>query len=99
MATYTCKWCARQDISPNAVKKKDLIKLIRADIALPNINTSLINDMSGLFQMDFKADFSGIENWNTSNVVNMGECLFCGTKLESTQSELEWYKNWRGIGR
>lgn len=49
--------------------------------------------------MDFRADFSGIENWNTSNVANMGECLFSGTKLESTQSKPRYYKNWRGIGR
>lgn len=55
--------------------KDDLKKLINANIALSNIDTSLISDMSELFKDSELTDFSGIEGWNTSNVTNM-ECMF-----------------------
>lgn len=51
--------------------KDDLKKLINANIALSNINTSLISDMSEIFMDSKLTDFSGIERWDTSNVVNM----------------------------
>lgn len=55
--------------------KDDLKKLINANIALSNIDTSLISDMSEVFMNSKRTDFSGIERWNTSNVTNM-ECMF-----------------------
>ncbi|WP_222703366.1 BspA family leucine-rich repeat surface protein [Campylobacter hyointestinalis] len=49
---------------------------------LGDIDTSLITDMSYLFYEDIlknkiiRIDFSGIENWDVSNVINMRN-MFC----------------------
>ena len=52
--------------------KEELQKLVQDEnICLGDIDTSLITDMSGLFSFEGRKDFSGIENWNTSNVTNM----------------------------
>ncbi|MEI0525597.1 BspA family leucine-rich repeat surface protein [Brachyspira murdochii] len=52
--------------------KDELQKLVQDEnIYLGDIDTSLITDMSGLFSFEGRKDFSGIENWNTSNVTNM----------------------------
>ncbi|WP_157153402.1 BspA family leucine-rich repeat surface protein [Brachyspira murdochii] len=52
--------------------KEELQKLVQDEnIYLGDIDTSLITDMSGLFSFEGRKDFSGIENWNTSNVTNM----------------------------
>ncbi len=40
-------------------------------VNLGDIDTSAITDMSGLFENSKRADFSGIEKWNVSNVENM----------------------------
>lgn len=40
-------------------------------IGLGNIDTSLIDDMTELFKDSIRKDFSGIENWDVSNVVVM----------------------------
>lgn len=52
--------------------KEELEKLVdNLDINLGDIDTSDITDMSGLFGNKDREDFSGIENWNVSNVENM----------------------------
>ncbi len=55
--------------------KKELIKLIEDKIKFNKIDTSLITDMSGLFENSRLRKFDGIETWDTSNVVNM-ESMF-----------------------
>ena len=40
-------------------------------VFLGDIDTSLITDMSGLFEDSEREDFSGISGWNTSGVTNM----------------------------
>ncbi|MGX3098291.1 BspA family leucine-rich repeat surface protein [Helicobacter sp. 23-1046] len=83
--------------------KKELIRLIVGGISLDKIDTTLITDMSDLFEkirfilweIEMAADsdtpfewqeecltqefFNGIEDWNTSNVVDMS-CMFSGCK-------------------
>lgn len=48
-------------------------------INLGEIDTSKITDMSELFKDSHRKSFSGIENWDTSNVRNMS-CMFAGCK-------------------
>ncbi|WP_295162846.1 BspA family leucine-rich repeat surface protein, partial [uncultured Brachyspira sp.] len=55
--------------------KEELIKLIKDKIKFNKIDTSLITDMSGLFENSRLRKFDGIETWDTSNVVNM-ESMF-----------------------
>lgn len=56
--------------------KEELKELINDEsIYLGDIDTSLITDMSGLFYDSKRTDFSGINEWDTSNVVNMS-CMF-----------------------
>lgn len=64
--------------------KRELQKLVaNPAVHLGDIDTSAITDMSALFGGDWetarvhRVDFSGIENWNTSNVKNM-RALFSG---------------------
>ena len=40
-------------------------------VYLGDIDTSAITDMSYLFERSARADFSGIESWDVSNVVDM----------------------------
>ncbi|PZT47988.1 hypothetical protein B6S12_06260 [Helicobacter valdiviensis] len=48
------------------------------NIKLSDIDTSLITDMSRLFTGEVKRkDFSGIESWDTSNVVDMSSMFGC----------------------
>lgn len=54
----------------------DLIKLINANISISCIDMSFITDMSQIFVLDDRDDFSGIEKWNVSNVTDMS-CMFC----------------------
>lgn len=56
--------------------KYDLMKLINADISLSCIDTSLIIDMSRIFELDDRDDFSGIEKWNVSNVTDMSYMFY-----------------------
>lgn len=51
--------------------KAKLQSLIESGIPLGEIDTSLITDMSRLFADSPRQDFSGIEEWDTSNVENM----------------------------
>lgn len=51
--------------------KKELQELVDSFKNLGDIDTSLITDMSYLFSNANRADFSGIENWDVSNVANM----------------------------
>lgn len=52
--------------------KDELMGLIDdEDIYLGDIDTSTITDMSELFAWSEREDFSGIENWDVSNVTNM----------------------------
>ena len=53
----------------NKAKLKNLIK--NKKIYLGDIDTRKITDMSKLFFKSKRKDFSGIENWDTSNVKNM----------------------------
>ncbi|WP_020005663.1 BspA family leucine-rich repeat surface protein [Brachyspira innocens] len=51
--------------------KTELRSLIEnSNIYLGDIDTSLITDMSHLFSKTNREDYSGIENWNTENVIN-----------------------------
>ena len=52
--------------------KEQLKKLVDDEnIYLGDIDTSLIDNMSSLFANSKREDFSGIENWNVSNVESM----------------------------
>lgn len=52
--------------------KKELEGLVNdLFINLGDIDTSKITDMSGLFRNTKRTDFSGIENWDVSRVVDM----------------------------
>lgn len=53
--------------------KKELIELLDMGIQFPldKIDTSCITDMEGLFKGSKSRDFTGIETWDTSNVVTM----------------------------
>ena len=58
--------------------KEELKKLVEDNsIYLGDIDTSLITDMSHLFRKTKRKEYSGIENWNTENVINM-ESMFAG---------------------
>lgn len=61
--------------------KEELITLIEDEsIYLGDIDTSLITDMSDLFYLSERTDFSGIEKWNVSNVEDMS-CMFYKAEL------------------
>lgn len=53
--------------------KPELMELIEKNVPLGDIDTSLITDMSYLFNYSERKDFSGIEEWDTSRVTNMVE--------------------------
>lgn len=56
--------------------KDELLNLIDdKSVYLGDIDTSAITDMSGLFRDSNRTDFSGIEYWDVSSVVNMS-CMF-----------------------
>ena len=60
----------------NTNDKEELKTLVEDNnIYLGDIDTSLITDMSHLFSKTKRKDYSGIENWNTENVINM-ESMF-----------------------
>ncbi|WP_158655011.1 BspA family leucine-rich repeat surface protein, partial [Helicobacter rappini] len=60
--------------------KDELLNLIDdKSVYLGDIDTSAITDMSGLFRDSNRTDFSGIEYWDVSSVVNM-RCMFYGAK-------------------
>lgn len=61
------------------VTKDELIDLIERKIKFDRIDTSLITDMSGLFENSMLRNFKGIETWDTSNVKDMSS-MFCGAK-------------------
>lgn len=57
--------------------KEELQKLVRDEsIYLGDIDTSAITDMSFLFAMSTRKDFSGIGTWDTSSVVNMSDMFY-----------------------
>ena len=57
--------------------RKELKKLVRdASIHLGDIDTSLVDDMSWLFYHTYREDFSGIENWDVSNVTDMSNMFY-----------------------
>lgn len=49
------------------------MELIGKDVPLGRIDTSLITDMSNLFEYSKRKDFSRLEEWDTSHVTNMHE--------------------------
>ena len=61
--------------------KPELIELLDMGLQMPldKINTSCITDMEGLFQNSKSRDFTGIETWDTSNVVTMKN-MFAGAE-------------------
>lgn len=60
--------------------KDELKKLVQDEsIYLGDIDTSNIIDMERLFFMSKRRDFSGIDSWDTSKVVDMG-WMFCRVK-------------------
>ncbi|TEY03869.1 BspA family leucine-rich repeat surface protein [Campylobacter sp. US12a] len=61
--------------------KNELLKLVNnLNIHLGDIDTSKITDMSELFKNSTRTDFSGIEKWDVSSVVNM-RGMFSGCKF------------------
>ncbi|MEI0604321.1 BspA family leucine-rich repeat surface protein [Brachyspira alvinipulli] len=67
--------------------KEELKNLVFTDgIKLSDVDTSLITDMSELFQKSQRKDFEGIEDWDTSNVKNMSwmfrECFSFNQPLD-----------------
>ena len=58
----------------NKAKLKNLIK--NNKIYIGDIDTRKITDMSKLFFKSKRKDFSGIENWDTSNVKNMSDMFY-----------------------
>ena len=56
--------------------KEELIKLVKSDCNLADIETYFISDMRELFRGTERTDFSGIETWDTSNVENMGGMFY-----------------------
>ncbi|WP_096022420.1 DarT ssDNA thymidine ADP-ribosyltransferase family protein [Campylobacter lanienae] len=62
-----------------APQSKDELKglIYDEDIYLGDIDTSSITDMSELFAWSGREDFSGIDNWDVSSVVNMSG-MFAG---------------------
>lgn len=69
--------------------KEQLKTLIKSDIDLSLLDTSNITDMSYLFEGFSKSGkrISGIEEWDTSNVVSM-KCMFNNTSINVD------YLNW-----
>ena len=60
---------------------KQELKVLVNDLSidLGDIDTSLITDMRRLFENTTRTDFSGIENWDVSNVTDMSD-MFSFTK-------------------
>ncbi|WP_336609176.1 BspA family leucine-rich repeat surface protein, partial [Campylobacter sp. RM12635] len=57
--------------------KEELKELVKYEnIYLGDIDTSLITDMSYLFYKTNRKDFSGINEWNTSSVINMAGMFY-----------------------
>ncbi|WP_347340930.1 BspA family leucine-rich repeat surface protein [Helicobacter sp. CaF467b] len=61
----------------NRAELRELVK--DNDIYLSDIDTSAITDMRALFKDVKRKNFSGIEYWDTSNVITM-EGMFAGCK-------------------
>ena len=62
--------------------KEELRILIQDEsIYLGDIDTSLITDMSELFQNSKRVNFEGLETWDTSNVVNMSSMFELAEKF------------------
>ena len=72
--------------------KEELIKLVQNEnIYLGDIDTSLIINMSELFKESKRLDFSGIETWDTSNVIDMHDMFFNCRKFNSDISKWNVY--------
>ncbi|WP_086244977.1 DarT ssDNA thymidine ADP-ribosyltransferase family protein, partial [Campylobacter devanensis] len=57
--------------------RDELISLVRVEgLNLGDIDTSAITDMSWLFCYSKRKDFSGIESWDVSSVVNMSRMFY-----------------------
>ncbi|ECP5283770.1 BspA family leucine-rich repeat surface protein [Campylobacter lari] len=69
--------------------KEELIDLINNQhVNLGDINVSNITDMSNLFNNSKRKDFSGIEEWDVSNVVYMDNMFYGCTNFN--QSLEKW---------
>ena len=57
---------------------KQELKVLVNDLSidLGDIDTSLITNMRRLFENTNRTDFSGIENWNVSNVTDMSSMFY-----------------------
>ncbi|MEI0496525.1 BspA family leucine-rich repeat surface protein [Brachyspira intermedia] len=65
--------------------KEELKNLVFTDgIKLSDVDTSLITDMSELFQKSQRKDFEGIEDWDTSNVDDMSFMFFWAIDFNHT---------------
>ncbi len=65
--------------------KEELKNLVFTDgINLSDVDTSLITDMSELFQKSQRKDFEGIEDWDTSNVDDMSFMFFWAIEFNHT---------------
>ena len=76
--------------------KTELQELVKDEsVYLGDIDTSLITDMSNLFDRSnvYRRDFSGIESWDVSNVTDMSY-MFC---LETRVSAKIFFGNRLGF--
>lgn len=77
----------RENYSFSPKHRNDLMELCNnPQVYLGDIDTSKITDMSGLFEDSEREDFSGIENWDVSNVENMSY-MFCNSKFDHDLSK------------
>ncbi|MCV3406736.1 DUF285 domain-containing protein [Campylobacter lari] len=63
-------------IKPRNSKELKLLVQVES-INLGNIDTSDITDMSRIFERSKRIDFTGIDKWDTRNVIDMS-CMFLG---------------------
>ena len=68
--------------------KEELKKLVEDEsVCLGDIDTSLITDMSELFKKSKRTDFSGIDRWNVSKVINMNRMFEDTSEFNSNLSK------------
>lgn len=68
------KYFSKKKYNPTSLEElKGLVNNL--DIKLSDIDTSKVDSFEELFKGVKRTDFSGIEEWNTSNVTNMRNCF------------------------
>ncbi|HFV1618967.1 TPA: BspA family leucine-rich repeat surface protein [Campylobacter jejuni] len=70
--------------------KEELKKLVQDEsIKLGDIDTSLITDMSDLFKNSTRKDFSGINRWNVSKVMDFKDMFYNCKNFDRSISDWE----------